>query len=75
VTTTGWIKVPLGVHTVEVSRDHLATAMLLWMDHQGEPRAARAVMDTLMAEHGVDKPTAMRLTLVAPGCIERGVQP
>lgn len=54
------------------NRDRLATAILLRYEH---PQDARAVVNTLETDYGVEHHEAMRLTIAAQKCIDLGIEP
>ncbi len=54
------------------NRDRLRTAYLLRLDH---PTDARAVMNRLMSEFGIERQEALRLTLGAAACVNNGIEP
>lgn len=69
---TGMIRIAVGDTSHLFSRDLLATAILLRLDH---PDSARAVVDALELQHGVEHYEAMRLTVAAQKCINDGIEP
>ncbi len=66
------ITIPFDTGSETFDRDQLATAALLWLEHDGDRQAVRAA---LVDDHGINPANAIYLTVAARICVEHGIEP